>query len=420
MASSAPRPASWSSKEAGRPDLWQHVFGDVTGTLGADGNPTPVYLAVWSGRRIPGQQALDDVKTSYFEWPKHYFDASQQLAHESENGREAYFCAHLLTKKRRVKENASLMLAAYVDGDGAQPGPSLPAPTAIIESSAGRQQFYWRFTVPIDPNRAEQINKRLAYAMGADKSGWDLTQVLRAPGCRNWKYTPAPRVEIVSIKDRAYDPDELERILPDLPAEAAPRVQVKLERSAAAAPIGDRDQRARERMYAAKRGNEIQMLANGGSVKSKPEGGADVSGDDLSYASALAFWFDKDPARMAAEMWRSNRVRNKWSEVHSSDGSTYLEMTIGKAIASCSQSFRDLTGHDAGDSPVSIGHIQVAPPAPHDEAAHDTECPCEGDHTKCTEIQELRQSNRDLIAWVERLAAPSTISWKRMAPSASS
>jgi primase-polymerase (primpol)-like protein len=140
------------------------------------------------------------------------------------------------------------------------------------------------------------------------------------------------------------------------------RAEVKLERSAAATPIGDRDQRARERMYAAKRGSEIQMLANGGSVKSKPEGGADVSGDDQSYANALAFWFDKDPTRIASEMWRSNRVRDKWNEVHSANGQTYLEMTIGKAISGCSQSFRDLRGYDAGDDPPSIGRIQFTVP----------------------------------------------------------
>src|SRR6185369_10823587 len=98
--------------EGGRAALWTHIFGDQTG-----------LLAVWSGQRVPGQQALDDVKTSYFDWPSQSYRASQQLDHESANGREAYFCAHLLTARRRIKENAAMMLAAYVDGDGAQPGP---------------------------------------------------------------------------------------------------------------------------------------------------------------------------------------------------------------------------------------------------------------------------------------------------------
>jgi hypothetical protein len=294
---SAPPRSRPTIKDSGRAALWEHIFGDQTG-----------LMAVWSGHRIPDQRDLVDPTTKYYEWPGQAGAASNQLDHESGSGREAYVCAHLLTQRRRIKENAAPMLAAYVDGDGAQPGPDLPAPTATVESSPGRQQFYWRFTKAVDPKRGEQISKRLAYAMGADKSGWDLTQVLRAPGARNWKYTPAPTVDIVSIEDRAYNPDELERILPELPAEAAPRAEVKLERSTAAAPIGTRDQRARERMYAAKRGSEIQMLEAGGSVKSKPEGGPDISGDDLSYANALAFWFDKDPARMAAEGHRPVRV----------------------------------------------------------------------------------------------------------------
>ena len=43
--------------------------------------------------------------------------------------REVYFCAHLLTKRRRVKPNAAELHAAYVDGDGAQVPDSLPQPT---------------------------------------------------------------------------------------------------------------------------------------------------------------------------------------------------------------------------------------------------------------------------------------------------
>jgi hypothetical protein len=57
---------------------------------------------------------------------------------------------------------------------------------------------------------------------------------------------------------------------------------------------------------------------------------------------------------MAAEFLRSGRVRDKLHEVHYADGRTYLEGTIGTAIDACSQSFRDLTGYDAGDEPPQI------------------------------------------------------------------
>jgi hypothetical protein len=176
------------------------------------------------------------------------------------------------------------------------------------------------------------------------------------------------------------------------------RAEVKLERSAAATPIGDRDQRVRERMYASQRGSEIRMLADGGSVKSKPDGGPNTSSDDLSYANALAFWFDKNPARMAAEMERSARTRPKWYEVHSAAGETYLEMTIATAVSNCSQSFRDLRGHDAGDDPPSIGRIQFSVP---DQPVTDdqAEGSIPGDPTTLeeamVEIQRLRRGLLD-------------------------
>src|SRR5262249_34793485 len=74
----------------------------------------------------------------------------------------------------------------------------------------------------IEPERAEELNRRLAYAMGADRSGWDLTQLLRIPGCRNYKYEGAPESRIIHFDDAlVYNADELERTLPPAPAKAS-------------------------------------------------------------------------------------------------------------------------------------------------------------------------------------------------------
>jgi hypothetical protein len=133
-------------------------------------------------------------------------------------------CAHLIrrdenTQPQRTKEQAAPVRALYVDGDGAQVPDSLPPPTAVVRSSPSRDQFWWQLTHSIEPERAEALNKRLAYAMGADRSGWDLTQLLRPPGTPNRKYPDAPPVQLAMIDDAlAYDPDELERILPEAPA----------------------------------------------------------------------------------------------------------------------------------------------------------------------------------------------------------
>ena len=90
------------------------------------------------------------------------------------------------------KENATPLAALYVDGDGAKVGSRIPEPTATVESSPGREQFWWALSEPVAPKEGEELNRRLAYAMGADRSGWDLTQLMRVPGTRNRKYADAP------------------------------------------------------------------------------------------------------------------------------------------------------------------------------------------------------------------------------------
>jgi len=299
--------------------LWEHIHGDTTG-----------LIAAFSGRRVRGKKDLQDETSRYFEWPAQRIQASQWLIGESDRDRDAYMCAHLVTKKRRVKANAATMIALYVDGDGAQVGPELPQPTAIIESSPGRQQFYWRLTKPVDPIVGEQLNKRLAKAMGADMSGWDLTQLLRPPGTRNYKYQGAPEVRIQSIEDRAYDPDELDRILPPLPAPAP-----KAEPRPAGRATGDAAA-ILTRMQNGKRGAEL------GDWYHRGHGAGNANAIDLSFHNATAFYSDRDPVVMDQLHRSSALMRDKWDEVHYADGTTYGQHTIDKAIADCHTSIGDL------------------------------------------------------------------------------
>ncbi len=193
--------------------LWSHIYGD-----------TPGYISLFSGFRVEGQRDLQKPHVRHYAWPVEADKAVTWLEGKAAEGREVYQCAHLITpdgndNPQRIKKQAALVKALYVDGDGATVPENLPAPSAVVRSSPGREQFFWQLTHAIEPARAEQLNKRLAYAMEADKSGWDLTQLLRVPGTPNRKYPDAPAVQLVMIDDnQAYDPDELERTLPDAPA----------------------------------------------------------------------------------------------------------------------------------------------------------------------------------------------------------
>ena len=76
----------------------------------------------------------------------------------------------------------------------------------------------------------------------------------------------------------------------------------------------------------AKDGAKFADLFNGNS----PSG--DVSSDDMALANMLAFWTQKDEKLMDEIFRKSSRMRSKWDEQHSADGSTYGQMTINKAI----------------------------------------------------------------------------------------
>lgn len=60
--------------------------------------------------------------------------------------------------------------------------------------------------------------------------------------------------------------------------------------------------------------------------------GGDDSAADLALCDHLAFWTGGSPERMDALFRQSGLMRAKWDERHAGDGSTYGQLTTGKAI----------------------------------------------------------------------------------------
>lgn len=189
--------------------LWHILYGAQRGLLG-------LHSAL---RPAPGVKRLSSHRSRFFDYPNHAKAAEAWCLENSDEGLEAYFCAHLLLGKRRIKANAAPVVALWADADGltVPPASVSPEPTAIVESSPGRAHLFWRLTRPIEPSRAEQLNRRLLAAVGADRSGWDLSQLLRPPGTRNRKYEDAPTVRLLELDEGVqYHPRELELALPSL------------------------------------------------------------------------------------------------------------------------------------------------------------------------------------------------------------
>ena len=124
--------------------------------------------------------------------------------------KDIYMCPHGFTRRSRTKEFSLDPALLYADLDECDPRGISIKPTIAIESSPGRHVGYWL----TDRQCSEDLNRRLAYMVGADVSGWDRTQVLRVPGTRNYKYESTPRVKILWKDGPRYKVADLEKLIP--------------------------------------------------------------------------------------------------------------------------------------------------------------------------------------------------------------
>ncbi|HDR7391248.1 TPA: DNA primase [Bacillus toyonensis] len=90
-----------------------------------------------------------------------------------------------------------------------------------------------------------------------------------------------------------------------------------------------------ERMFDSKSGAAIKDLFQGMLIN------GDHSSTDMALCNHLAFWTDKDAAKMDSMFRDSSLLREKWDKPHSSDGRTYGQMTIDTAILSTPSTIAD-------------------------------------------------------------------------------
>ena len=295
--------------------FWRHVFGGERDLL-------QIFT---SKRGSAGTIDRATIKSNFFAYPKKAEAAAKWSLEKSEEGREVYFCAHLLTDARRIKENAAAVHCLWGDLDGAQVPNGELKPTAVVESSPGHYHVYWRLTDAIPADTAEQLNKRLAHKIGADPSGFDLTQLLRVPGTTNYKYEERPVVEPLALDGgRDYPVGDLDRILPPIP-EADGHSKASEEGPRTTPPMMDAE--VLRKAESTKNGLDFaKVYRGGGDFKSDSE-------RDMSLASRLAFW-TQDEEQIERIMRGSGCVREKWDEHR-----TYLRDTVRKAIDSLTEPY---------------------------------------------------------------------------------
>jgi hypothetical protein len=146
------------------------------------------------------------------------------LAHENASGANIYVVANPLVpgSRKRTKESIAgvrhLYLDLDADGDGKlaalRSSNTVPIPTAIVSTSAGKYQVLWRVE-SFSFEQQEKLLKVLAITFGGDPACTDLNRVLRLPGFLNQKYTPAPVVTVEYPSDSTWHSQDFQLADPE-------------------------------------------------------------------------------------------------------------------------------------------------------------------------------------------------------------
>src|SRR6185437_4668918 len=134
-------------------------------------------VRVW--RRQPGRFFC--VSTRDTAWRDHFFMRSEfgllWPFVRAQRDSDVYFCPHGFSYPTRRREFAVAPRLLWADLDAVDPRTIAWTPQVAIESSPGRYMGLWYTDTEVD----DHLNKRMSYAVGADRGGWDFTQVLRVP-----------------------------------------------------------------------------------------------------------------------------------------------------------------------------------------------------------------------------------------------
>lgn len=158
--------------------------------------------------------------------------------------------------------------------------------------------------------------------------------------------------------------------------------------TASTSPTGLGDEELLEKARNAANGEKFARLYRG-----TTSGYASQSEADMALCSMLAFWTGGDAQQMDRLFRDSGLVREKWDEVHFSDGATYGERTVERAIAGA-DAFYD------GNSDWSLFPDSVTMENPADEGPDTREPPM---HADTSVIERLAAEIRRLEAERDRL-----------------
>jgi len=174
--------------------------------------------AVWGSTpatvHTPYTNHSDPWQEKSWSWPDQA-EAIGEWANETDAAGHSVYFAVVPFDGARQQQNAKPVQWCWADLDTANPESLVWKPTLAWESSPGSYQCLWRLDEPIPAAEASELSRRLAYATGADKSGWNITRVLRPPGMHNHKHKGAPPVKYMWANGPQYTVAQLRSEVPE-------------------------------------------------------------------------------------------------------------------------------------------------------------------------------------------------------------
>lgn len=102
-------------------------------------------------------------------------------------------------RRRDIAERAGVV---WADCDGPEAVAAVagfePRPSMIVASGSGTNcHAYWLLSRPVETMAVEQLNRRVALALGTDVRSSDGARILRPAGSASWKSLPPTPVRLI-------------------------------------------------------------------------------------------------------------------------------------------------------------------------------------------------------------------------------
>jgi CHC2 zinc finger/RepB DNA-primase from phage plasmid len=132
-------------------------------------------------------------------------------------------------RRGRREDLADQAGVVWADCDGPESVEALrrfrPAPSMVVASGSGlNRHAYWFLHEPVEIEELECANRRLAFALGADRASTDGARILRPAGSLSFKHRPPTAVRLLLVDGEArFGVEDVVRGLREPSSEPRPR-----------------------------------------------------------------------------------------------------------------------------------------------------------------------------------------------------